>query len=708
MRLPRSCFYSLDMCRRWWSSSEGARFPATNSGATPVCIVGAGPVGLCLSLLLARSNIPSTILERRTSLFGDTLTDDSATSELKSNVPPHPRAHVLNSRTMEIFREMGLESEVRALAPPLSQWSDFRYCESLVGEDFAVDKHLSSSRPRAKNLRKHTPSFITHVSQPRLEALLLSKVRELPDMIDLQLGAEVENVQLPGQGHGNEKPSASVTYRRRNTDSSGEPSSRSIESRFICAADGATSPVRQAVGIQLKGEKALEKFASIHFTSHALAPLVNANVRGAMLYFVMNPSIIACVVAHDIEAGSWVAQVPVFPPHSAFTGNESDPAWRKYCEEAIDACVGLPGLDRTIHSSRVWSMDMLCAESFSVQKGNNWVFLVGDSAHQLPPSGGFGLNTGVQDVHNLAWKLAVAAEHTASSSEHVACASQSLLSERVEDLLHSYTKERRPVALANLAVSKDNYIRGLSAPKAVGLNRDLIAFASNALDNTFASALLPASLRAQILETGASAGRTALLGAPARGFAGRRIEQVVKSGKALPLLFPAHDIGYKYDSSAESSVAESISNNDHNKNDRALYSEPGSLYVPSVLSGSRFPHVWLRRKSGDRPNLISSLDLICNSGHVLFIAETSPSDDDDDDDEIDGELIDSFCKVHTADYSVVPLRTALRMVDTDIWPESMHCDMENGDDDDETELAWATLWGAPSGKVLVRPDGHIV
>ena len=313
-----------------------------------------------------------------------------------------------------------------------------------------------------------------------------------------------------------------------------------------------------------------------------------------MLYFVMNPSIIACVVAHDIEAGSWVAQVPVFPPYTASTGNENDPVWRKYCEEAIDACIGLPGIDRTIHSSRVWSMDMLCADTFAVEREGSWVFLAGDSAHQLPPSGGFGLNTGIQDAHNLAWKLARVLTLAAAEKEG-------------KDLLHSYTQERRPIALDNLKVSKDNYLRGLSAPKAIGLNRELIAFASSALDNPIASALLPSSMRARLLETGASAGRTALLGAPMRDFASNRIEKVVASGEALPLLFPAHDIGYAYNSESFEAAE-----------GRERFQEPASLYVPSVQSGSRFPHVWLRKKSGSG-KIVSSLDLVDMQGYVLFV-----------------------------------------------------------------------------------------
>ena len=514
-------------------------------------------------------------------------------------------------------------------------------------------------------------------------------------MIDLRLGIDVHDVHLPegkaDSGRGNERnfKDARITYQERHSSS---PSH--ICARFVCAADGAASPVRRATGIALNGEKALEKFASVHFTSRQLSPMVNPGVRGAMLYFVMNPSIIACVVAHDIEAGSWVAQIPIFPPHTAATGDESDPAWRKYCEEAIDACVGLPGLDRTIHSSRVWSMDMLCADTFSLEKGRSWVFLVGDSAHQLPPSGGFGLNTGIQDAHNLAWKLAAATGLDAASMD----------SAEEDALLHSYTAERRPIALDNLAVSKDNYLRGLSAPKAIGLNRELIAFASNALDNPIASALLPSSLRARMLETGASAGRMAMLSAATRDFASRRISEVVQSGRALPLLFPAHDIGYTY--SAADMTDKKVGGN--------RFQEPMSLYTPSVQSGSRFPHVWLREKSGNG-DVISSLDLIdVRGGHILFVtdrAEAASSLSEVGDGDV----------VCTQDFDVVPMAEALG----EFGKSHGHAAVTNGSvvagtdagavekdeerkEEDAAKAAWESLWGAASGTLRVRPDGHIV
>ena len=597
-----------------------------------VLVVGAGPVGLVTALLLAARGVPSTVVERRNHLPTDDDGDTTAT-------PQHPRAHVLNARTMEIFRAMGLEEEVRNLAPPQHEWSDFHYCQSLVGEVFAVDAHLAPGQPRAENLRAHTPSFITHVSQPHLEALLLARVREHADLIDLRLGQSVTDLRTGGSS------SSTATTVELNSGAA------SMACRFVCAADGAASLVRERVGVGLSGDHALERFASVHFTCPELAPMIDGS-RRAMLYFVLNPDIIACVVAHNIDRGSWVAQVPVFPPHSAFTGDESDPEWKAFCERAVDACIGVAGVDRYIHSSRVWSMDSLCADRFVVRggDGDGRVFLMGDAAHQLPPSGGFGLNTGVQDAHNLAWKLAAVVGGRYGGA-----------------LLDSYDAERRPVALANLAVSKDNYQRGLAPPRAVGLDRRLIAAASTALDNSLAEALLPTSLRGAMLEAGASVGRAALLGGPARSHAARRIRAVVERGESLPLLFPGHDIGYMYSSDHSRT---NLSNEDFELRDPA-----DALYTPSVAPGARLPHVWLRRRLA--MGRLSSLDLVDPGGYVLLVGVALEASD------VEAAL------------AAAPQGTRVEYA----------TDYEVCDESDAS--VWGLLWDCSDGCVLVRPDGHV-
>lgn len=102
---------------------------------TPVLIVGGGPVGLYASALLSRFGVPSLLVER-------------FTRGLR-----HPRAHLINTRTMELLQELGVERRVRALAPPQAEWRSFRYCTTLLGEQIAVEDHLVAQQASNRSAR---------------------------------------------------------------------------------------------------------------------------------------------------------------------------------------------------------------------------------------------------------------------------------------------------------------------------------------------------------------------------------------------------------------------------------------------------------------------------------------------------------------------------------------------------------------------------
>lgn len=107
------------------------------------------------------------------------------------------------------------------------------------------------------------------------------------------------------------------------------------------------------------------------------------------------------------------------------------------------------------------------------------VFLVGDAAHQFPPSGGFGLNTGILDAHNLAWKLCAALEAPREAHGYG------------KALLESYTLERWHVAQATARLSIANHARGLAVPGSIGMQRELVDSVSSLLSAP--AALAPVS-----------------------------------------------------------------------------------------------------------------------------------------------------------------------------------------------------------------------
>jgi hypothetical protein len=151
-----------------WAAGRGARRRATSpaqpqrpaaargehSATEDVLIVGAGPVGIYTSILLARMGVSSVVIEKTGTSFENT--DDERRA--------HPRAHVLHTRSMELLREIGLAEEVQREMPPLVQWKYFRYCTALVGTDLAAVDHCDDSDGAYSNLvRACTSSTHPHM-----------------------------------------------------------------------------------------------------------------------------------------------------------------------------------------------------------------------------------------------------------------------------------------------------------------------------------------------------------------------------------------------------------------------------------------------------------------------------------------------------------------------------------------------------------------
>jgi 2,4-dichlorophenol 6-monooxygenase len=362
----------------------------------PVLIVGGGGCGLSASIFFSDHGVGHLLVERH-----------ADTSKI-------PKAHYLTQRTMEVFRQHGLDEEVAEQAAPVEMFAKARWLTSLGG-DRALDARVVHEVDGfgggvvRERYAAAGPILPARLPQIRLEPILRRHAEQRNP------GRVLFGHELAAFSDEGDRVIAEVRDAK-----TGEITT--VAARYVVAADAGRT-VGPALGVQMQGMPALRHVMTAYFS----ADLSAWWREGAHITHFLNP----------------------YTPDLSCNLFEMGPSWGKGCEEwvlhfhsggparfdeqavvpKIRAALGLPGLELTLHDVRNWTVEGLLADRYR----HGRVLLAGDAAHRQPPTVGLGMNTGIQDAHNLAWKLAVVLTGRAPDS-----------------LLDTYEAERRPIGKHNI------------------------------------------------------------------------------------------------------------------------------------------------------------------------------------------------------------------------------------------------------------------
>jgi len=363
----------------------------------PVLIVGGSMVGMTAALLLGYHGVRSVVVEyhRGTAI--------------------HPRAASVTQRTMEIFRSVGLEQIVRTKSEAqFVQDAGVVSVETLAGG--ATAHYIANFNDGIRDL---SPTVRVFLSQNALEPTL----KEGAEQHGARILFSTECVSFEQDANG-----VTAVVRHRDT---GE--TRTVRAQYLIAADGAHSRIREHLGIRMRGHGTFSNSVTIYFRANlrrfldgkpwAVVYANHPQLRGFFRF--EKPFESAFLVVNTVGD-------PAQPNVDVSTGFTTEGAL-----QMVRTAIGTPDLPVAIENVMHWKATADTAEHFRDDR----IFIAGDAAHVMPPTGGWGGNAGVQDAHNLAWKLALVLKGVAG-----------------ENLLSTYEQERRPIAELTVEQAYTRYV----------------------------------------------------------------------------------------------------------------------------------------------------------------------------------------------------------------------------------------------------------
>nr|ABC02791.1 putative FAD-monooxygenase [Actinomadura melliaura] len=371
----------------------------TTAYETDVLVIGGGPVGMALVLDLKYRGVGCQLIEA----------SDGSVS--------HPRVGSIGPRSMELFRRWGIADRIRAAGWPGDHSLDTAWVTQVGGHEI---HRLRVGTADTRPLPPYTPEPEQVCPQHWLAPLLLEEARTHPG------GVVRTRCRLDGFTQHDDHVEATVT-------DLAEGRELRIRARYMVAVDGASSPVRKACGIPSSARYDVMTFRNILFR----APELRARLgqREAMFYFLM----LSNQLRFPVRAldGRSLYRLTV-------SGTDADARDLVTMALAFETPV-------EILSDAVWHLTHRVAERFRQDR----IFLLGDAAHTLSPSGGFGMNTGICAAADLGWKLAAELDGWAGRG-----------------LLDTYEEERRPVAVESLEEANLNLRRTMGRPVPPELHLD--------------------------------------------------------------------------------------------------------------------------------------------------------------------------------------------------------------------------------------------